>query len=202
MLRGLCAVGAALLLGAPADAAVLVQWKGHARTFDDLIHVSVSRNLANDPPSLIDGALFVVDIYVTGPADLGVFGQGAYRTNDYFDGVPTGGGTGYFDLATTQVVPGHWTAAFTSVNKTPQPTPGFYQNTKSALVGAEIRRRPGAEFDYRITLSSTNPLAIEVFSHLFSVPEPATWAMMIAGFGMAGAAMRRSRTARASFASA
>lgn len=36
-----------------------------------------------------------------------------------------------------------------------------------------------------------------VFNISTSVPEPATWAMMIAGFGMAGAAMRRrSTTAR------
>ena len=29
-----------------------------------------------------------------------------------------------------------------------------------------------------------------------AVPEPATWAMMIAGFGLAGAAMRRRRAAK------
>lgn len=32
-----------------------------------------------------------------------------------------------------------------------------------------------------------------------AVPEPATWAMMIAGFGMAGAAMRRRRQVAVSF---
>ena len=34
-------------------------------------------------------------------------------------------------------------------------------------------------------------------SNLPAVPEPASWAMMVAGFGLAGAAMRRSRPARA-----
>ncbi|WP_372917730.1 PEPxxWA-CTERM sorting domain-containing protein, partial [Sandarakinorhabdus sp.] len=29
---------------------------------------------------------------------------------------------------------------------------------------------------------------------LFGVPEPASWAMLIAGFGLTGAAMRRRRT--------
>lgn len=33
-----------------------------------------------------------------------------------------------------------------------------------------------------------------------AVPEPASWAMMIAGFGLAGAAMRRKRTATAAIA--
>jgi hypothetical protein len=36
--------------------------------------------------------------------------------------------------------------------------------------------------------------------HAGAVPEPATWAMMIAGFGMAGVAMRRSRKVAVSFA--
>ena len=33
-----------------------------------------------------------------------------------------------------------------------------------------------------------------------AVPEPATWAMMIAGFGMVGFAMRRSQKVSVSFA--
>ena len=37
-------------------------------------------------------------------------------------------------------------------------------------------------------------------SRLTDVPEPATWAMMIAGFGLAGAAMRRRRVASVTFA--
>jgi hypothetical protein len=34
-----------------------------------------------------------------------------------------------------------------------------------------------------------------VFSASAAVPEPATWAIMILGFGLAGAAVRRRRTA-------
>jgi len=38
---------------------------------------------------------------------------------------------------------------------------------------------------------------LEHFDHLpTAVPEPATWAMMIAGFGLAGAGLRRSRAQR------
>ncbi len=39
-----------------------------------------------------------------------------------------------------------------------------------------------------------------VFTGVGGVPEPATWGLMIAGFGMAGGALRRRRTARAAIA--
>jgi len=38
------------------------------------------------------------------------------------------------------------------------------------------------------------------FNDVAAVPEPASWAMMIAGFGLTGAAMRRRRTAATAFA--
>lgn len=45
------------------------------------------------------------------------------------------------------------------------------------------------------------PVSVSVASPSTSaVPEPATWAMMLAGFGLAGAAMRRRQNVRVSFA--
>ncbi len=44
----------------------------------------------------------------------------------------------------------------------------------------------GLEFDYALTVE-----------HLSAVPEPSAWAMMIAGFGMVGAIMRRGSRGRA-----
>jgi hypothetical protein len=78
---------------------------------------------------------------------------------------------------------------FRSQNPPFAPTPGSYRLTSSALVGAQIDRIPGgtpAAFSYRFVISS--------------VPEPAVWAMMIAGFGMAGAAVRRRGRETVSFA--
>ena len=43
-------------------------------------------------------------------------------------------------------------------------------------------------------------IAFDVIGYDIAVPEPATWAMMIAGFGFVGAAMRRRRKVQVSFA--
>jgi hypothetical protein len=43
--------------------------------------------------------------------------------------------------------------------------------------------------------STQNSFEVDNFSVGAAVPEPATWAMMITGFGLAGAAIRRRRTA-------
>lgn len=53
----------------------------------------------------------------------------------------------------------------------------------------------------RMTNLTGNPVALANFSasNFTAVPEPATWAMMIVGFGLAGAAMRR-RSVTLSFA--
>lgn len=59
----------------------------------------------------------------------------------------------------------------------------------------------GASFD-GILITSTNPVALfQVKQNSYdgvaaAVPEPATWAMMLAGFGVIGTAVRRRRTAK------
>ena len=54
-----------------------------------------------------------------------------------------------------------------------------------------------------VTFSSTgNSFEVDNLAVGGAVPEPATWAMMIVGFGLVGGAMRRSRkaTARVTYA--
>lgn len=48
-----------------------------------------------------------------------------------------------------------------------------------------------------ITFGSYNPVT---FTSAAAVPEPATWAMMLAGFGVVGLAMRRHRNVRVAYA--
>jgi hypothetical protein len=50
---------------------------------------------------------------------------------------------------------------------------------------------------YGLTLSSPEVIALQAIGYNIGVPEPSTWAMLIAGFGMAGAALRRRRVAMA-----
>ena len=59
----------------------------------------------------------------------------------------------------------------------------------------------------RISFSSSeafaiDDLAIGLADVMPGVPEPASWAMFIAGFGLTGAAMRRRRTSRETLTSA
>ena len=57
---------------------------------------------------------------------------------------------------------------------------------------------PGrAWFDVDFALDGGPPSAYFEFGKSGAIPEPATWAMMIAGFGLSGAALRRRRAAYA-----
>jgi hypothetical protein len=51
-----------------------------------------------------------------------------------------------------------------------------------------------------LNLTALDRIAFDVMGYDTYVPEPATWAMMIAGFGFVGAAMRRRRRPQVSFA--
>jgi peptidoglycan hydrolase-like protein with peptidoglycan-binding domain len=53
----------------------------------------------------------------------------------------------------------------------------------------------GNKLNYKLTI--TGPGDVNVNGSTGAVPEPASWAMLIAGFGLTGAAARRRRTAAA-----
>ncbi len=85
-------------------------------------------------------------------------------------------------------------------------TLNYYQAGVSYLLSAgvdrigsyPIDRRPGL-YSYAAQLSSADGSAFSIDQIMVAgVPEPATWALMILGFGAVGSAMRRSRvTAKA-----
>jgi hypothetical protein len=58
----------------------------------------------------------------------------------------------------------------------------------------------GYRINDNFSLNSSNDFEKLVFTDSAAVPEPASWALMIGGFGLAGAALRRRRTAVATAA--
>ena len=57
--------------------------------------------------------------------------------------------------------------------------------------------------EYTLSVSGANSFGLSSYSgtlNFFAVPEPATWAMMIGGFGLIGAATRRARKLNVTYA--
>lgn len=70
--------------------------------------------------------------------------------------------------------------------------PGEPQNLPPPNSGAVTYTFGAGEYLQSITFASTQT-AMEIDSLAFGTPEPATWLMLILGFGLAGAAIRRRR---------
>ncbi len=78
----------------------------------------------------------------------------------------------------------------------------FFQLTDDNVPGNELQGgafqiavNPGDQWGFYI--SSTDSFGGGAIMHISTVPEPASWAMLIAGFGLSGAMLRRQRMARA-----
>ncbi|MBA2921226.1 PEPxxWA-CTERM sorting domain-containing protein [Sphingomonas sp. MAH-20] len=69
-------------------------------------------------------------------------------------------------------------------------TLGIMDPTRSGFMGGVTN----------LNLTPLDRIAFDVMGYDTYVPEPATWAMMIAGFGLVGAALRRRQRAQVSFA--
>ena len=112
-----------------------------------------------------------------------------------------------FDLLPTSTVLSQLQASLlTKSNSTPEPiqfalysgTPGGLHtlvDTSSYVVGPTLTDNlaPGAYY-IKITEIAVNKEQSSGAVSATSVPEPTTWAMLIAGFGLAGYALRRRRT--------
>jgi len=82
------------------------------------------------------------------------------------------------DGTNTQIITGATTASFL----------GFVSN--GALLSAAVTPAGGGN-----KYATVNNLTLGEYQGVAGVPEPASWAMLIAGFGLTGAAMRRRRVA-------
>lgn len=172
-----------VLISVPLSAKTVVEWSGTVGP-GFVYHELGAPALNNyDSPTLVDGQLFRLDVVVeNAPADIEVNALVSYRSNDFYrNGAvqPAGATTSPALLANDGS--GRWSYQLRSVFRFfPRPAGSDFIGTLtgSALTGVYIE--PGAfQGTYRATISS--------------VPEPATWAMMIAGFALLGAAVRQMR---------
>ena len=181
MIRGVLAAAAVVLGCAPASAAVIAQVSGYDAEGWGINYMFFDYNMKPPPPTLVPGKTFQVMVEVNGPTEnLVVEAIGGYRVDDFVDGVPSGGGESEFYFATEPIAPGRWRAELTAIDELRVQGPRLTERWRVALIGASIAAVDEARlapFAYRITITD--------------VPEPASWAMMITGIGLAGAAARR-----------
>lgn len=104
---------------------------------------------------------------------------GVATTTPTFTGFPGGVSSGSYDHTFDLTLASSYNAAFITANG------GTVSGAFAALFQG---LRAG---DAYFNVHTTNSPGGEIRGQLSYVPEPATWALMIAGFGMAGVALRR-----------
>ena len=77
------------------------------------------------------------------------------------------------------------------------PVAGFVANLNTGIEYFAVAMSYNSVDTGPYTLSFYGPGDVKLTSTTGAVPEPASWAMMIAGFGLVGASLRRSRTVAA-----
>ncbi|NNM77059.1 PEP-CTERM sorting domain-containing protein [Sphingomonas sp. ID1715] len=218
MRAGLVAIStAALAFGAPASAAVLI----------DFNNVSTNENVlfgssTNVPSTSIVAATNQSNTAVTFTNALGLLANASGQSSTALaSGVLTGTtsvliANGFtFDAASfnLQGIPGNSLPEATSVFVEALNGSNVIGSTTLALGGSGENRirivgNAGEVFTgFRITLNPTgggvdslSQVRLGGVSALAVVPEPASWAMMLGGFGLLGASMRRRQRTRVTYA--
>ena len=106
---------------------------------------------------------------------------GVATTTPTFAGFPLGVAAGQYDITLDLTQASSFRAAFITANG------GTVDTARAALITGLKDGR-----SYVNVHTSQFPTG-EIRGQLLAVPEPATWATMIAGFGLVGGAMRRTR---------
>ena len=122
------------------------------------------------------------------------------------------GGGGILQTITT-TAGGVYTLTFDLQNEGSPPNAfGLYWDGGFVNIDFDVEMFPYASFTTQLTASGTSTELGFIFYHepsfwdldnvslTAAVPEPASWAMMIAGFGLAGAAARRARKVAVTYA--
>jgi PEP-CTERM motif len=140
----------------------------------------------------------VVSLHADAPAGLGaVLASETIKVPDYLTGPQNGSWVGAFENGAVTIGPGNYWASFTIDANDPNnclcwmpanaPTNIAFGAYSNNFTGGNWRERE-LYFGFRVLGDAAG-----------AVPEPASWALMIAGFGLIGGAMRV-RTRKLSFA--
>lgn len=73
--------------------------------------------------------------------------------------------------------------------------PYICNSAEGVLTGLDVAAFDAIGYNTNVDLLTYNKTTGQIAFELTNVPEPSSWAMLIAGFGLTGAAMRRRRTA-------
>lgn len=211
---GLALSGAVLAIAAPANAAVTLTAAVAPANYST--SGTFTYNFDTRPANLTDGTIVNPGVTVSGQHAVPYGSDGGYLSVGPTDGSPatltlSGPITsisflwGSVDTYNTLTLLGTSNPAnsgnpyaFTGIDAL-NPANGYQGNGGSVVVtltltGADVNSITGLEF-----ASSQNAFEVDSLN-VSGVPEPATWAMMIGGFGLVGMAMRRRSRARVSVA--
>ncbi|UTP41267.1 CHRD domain-containing protein [Phenylobacterium sp. LH3H17] len=126
------------------------------------------------------GTTTVSHIHCCQPAGINA---GVATTTPTFTGFPAGATSGSYDHTFDMTLANSYNAAFVTANG------GTMASAFAALLNGA---KAGNAY---LNIHTTSFAGGEIRGQLSLVPEPQTWALMIAGFGMAGAALRRRKAA-------
>jgi hypothetical protein len=129
-------------------------------------------------------------------SDIG-FELAAAHTNFFIPGVGSTGPVSGIQVAVSADGKGLEFAIPNSffTTKVPGFEANYYSDTQLATVGSNVALRLSQSFNYSVAGGgSYGKYRLGKVTLTSAVPEPATWGMMISGFGVAGAAMRRRKS--------
>ena len=190
---GALAAALALGLAGPSSAAIIT-----ATTFGE--------TLTNGAETDLRGGIYTGPYSSPGTALLKIGGGQALIPNDYYstDILDEGLSTQQSVDISPGVYMGQYLNSYATQSATGVDTPNDLTSPTDNLCAADVCTSSFKIYERNIISETVNEDAAGVLSPINytitvspSVPEPATWAMMLMGFGGLGAAMRRSRRARA-----
>jgi PEP-CTERM motif len=196
----------AAALAAPASAITLTTplagGNGQSGIMFDITAGAQALTITGIAPSIASGT-FTIEVYTRPGTVVGNLGATGWTLINSFSGV-TGSGAGTttaLDIADFAMAAGSTTGLYITgtvpgTTITPYTNGTAVGNTLASDANLTIKSGFGRSYAFSDTFSPRNYNGSITYSiGAGNVPEPASWALLIAGFGLTGAVARRRRTA-------